>query len=129
MIFRYGVCLQLPLFLVDMILCFICSSLSNGLLFMFKGMLGSCILIRTVIMASMFFTHTRTSLLSTIKIRWANCLDLCYFAGCSWSAIFRCISFADHSCESHSWWPKAFRSREIFGHDLFCQMDSHQYHF
>ena len=38
-------------------------------------MLGSYILIRTVIVASMSFTHTRTSLLSTTQIRCENCLD------------------------------------------------------
>ncbi|KAH1222084.1 Transmembrane 9 superfamily member 1 [Glycine max] len=39
------------------------------LLFMFKGMLASYIPIRMVIMASMYFTHTRTSMFNTIKIR------------------------------------------------------------
>jgi hypothetical protein len=77
MIFRCGVCLSpsLPLSVHLIWLCFICSSLLNVLLFMFKGMLGSYILTRTVIVASMSFTHTRTSLLSTIQIRWENCLD------------------------------------------------------
>jgi len=36
---------------------------------MFKGMLGSYILIRTVIMASMYFMLTRTSIFNTIKTR------------------------------------------------------------
>jgi len=36
---------------------------------MFKGMLGSYILIRTVRMASMYFMLTRTSIFNTIKTR------------------------------------------------------------
>lgn len=48
---------------------FIGWSLYKILLFMFKGMLGSYILIRTVIMASTYFMLTKTSIFNTIKIR------------------------------------------------------------